>query len=144
MVIEGPSYPLRVRAVATLLFVTVAVLALRALWRQPPGTLDAGTLAGVAILALSVGAAYVSILRSRTRLEDEALVQQAWFRREVKLADITEVKLVVPRWLGLPRLRVRTGGLRVSTFHLGDKRLVVAMQDLVAQGRVRPGVKTAR
>ena len=134
MTIEGPSYPVRVRVVATGLLGGVVVLALRALWRQPPGALDAGTLAGVAILALSVAAAYISIVRSRTRLEDEALVQQAWFRREVKLADITEVKLVVPRWLGLPRLRVRTGGLRVSTFHLGDEKLVAAMRELVAQG----------
>lgn len=139
MKVEGPSYPLRVRAIATVLLVAVIVMALRAGFGRPAGDWDGGTLAGAAILGLSVLAAYLSILRSRTRLDDEAITERGWFSRSVRLADITEVKLLAPRWLGVPQLRVRTGGLRVTRFHLGDARLVEAMRELVERGKVKAG-----
>ena len=142
MTVSGPSFPLRVRTIASLLLVSLVVLALRLADALPPGGVDTPTAAGAAVLAVSVLLGWLSILRSRTTLDEEAIAQRWLFGRRVALADITEVRLVAPaslplRWFVVPRLMVRTGGLRVSAFHLGDERLIAAVRGLLERGRVK-------
>ncbi|GAB4116944.1 MAG: hypothetical protein Fur0014_18750 [Rubrivivax sp.] len=143
MKIEGPSFPWRVRALATALLAAVLALGLRAATQVRAEAVETATALGAAVLLASVVLGWLSILRSRTVLDDEAVTQRWLFRRRVKLADITEVRLVAPasplRWFVVPRLMVRTGGLRVTAFHLGDERLIAAMRALLERGRVKPG-----
>ncbi len=142
MSVSGPSFPLRVRVLATGLLAAVLAMGLRLWDRLPPGALDATTQLGALVLAGSVLLGWLSILRSRTTLDDEAIAQRWLFGKRVALADITEVRLVAPtsplRWFVVPRLMVRTGGLRVSAFHLGDERLIGAVRALLERGKVRP------
>lgn len=143
MNIEGPSFPLRVRVLATGLLVAVLGMGLRLVQQVPAEAVDRTTALGGVVLLASVLLGWLSILRSRTTLDDEAVTQRWLFTRRVKLEDITEVRLVAPtsllRAFVVPRLMVRTGGLRVTAFHLGDERLIDAMRGLLERGRVKPG-----
>lgn len=142
MTIEGPSFPMRVRVLATGLLVAVLAMGLRVVQQVPREAVDTATTLGAVALGASVVLGWLSILRSRTTLDDEAVTQRWLFQRHVKLTDITEVRLVAPasllRWFVVPRLMVRTGGLRVTAFHLGDERLIAAMRALMERGRVKP------
>lgn len=142
MEIQGPSFPRRVRVLATVLLAAVLLMGLRGVQQLPLEAVDTPTLLGAVVLLVSVLLGWLSILRSRTTLDDEAVVQRWLFTRRVALSDITEARLVAPasllRWFVVPRLMVRTGGLRVTAFHLGDERLIEAMRALLERGRVKP------
>ncbi|MFO1265650.1 MAG: hypothetical protein U1F25_16510 [Rubrivivax sp.] len=93
----------------------------------------------VAVGAVVV-AGYWAVLTSETSIDERAIRQSAPWRKEVALADITQVKLV--RIAGLdalvvPRLVVRSRGLGLTTFTAGDARLVQAFR-VLAQGAPPP------
>ena len=68
---------------------------------------------------------------------DGLAIEQTWlWRKKVRLADITQIKLIsVPglNWLVVPRLVVRTG-FGLTTFHAGDPA-VYSRFKLLAYGR---------
>lgn len=134
--IAGPSFPPFVKALASLLVLALLVWGIGVVqqWQGPlPSAGEAGFLA--AVLAV-VASGYWGILRSRTRIDGEAIEQSWLWRKRVPLAEITQVKLIcVPglAWLIVPRLVVRSGwGL--TTFHAGDAALLSAFRRL-ALGR---------
>lgn len=142
MSIEGPSFPLRVRILATVLVLAVAAMALRMWQRLPAGSGDATTALGLAVVVAAVLLGYLSILRSRTRLDDDTITQRWLFSKQVRLDEVTQVRLFAPstlRWMLVPRFVVRTGGMRVTAFHLGDDQLIAAVRALIERGRVREG-----
>lgn len=138
--IEGPAYPLFVKALALVL--TAAVLVggweQRAELARLPLSGPTLPFMGAVLLVILLGC--YSVVASRTGLGDDAIWHRSLWTRRVAYADITQVKLVhVPglAWLIVPRLVVRTKGLGVRSFPLGDARLVAAVQALKALGAGR-------
>ncbi|GEM_PF-2761479 len=90
----------------------------------------------LAAVAAVIGSGYWGILTSRTCCDGECIEQSGLWRRKVRIADITQVKLIaVPglSWLVVTRLVVRTGhGL--TTFHAGDPAVLLRFR-LLAHGR---------
>lgn len=80
---------------------------------------------------------FVSILRSRTRI-DATHIEQSWIaHKRVAIADITQVKLIyVPglAWLIAPRLIVKTRRPASTVFHTADPQVLQAFATL-AHGR---------
>ncbi|MFO1287077.1 MAG: hypothetical protein U1F49_11405 [Rubrivivax sp.] len=98
----------------------------------------------VAVGAVVV-AGYWTVLTSETSIDERAIRQSAPWRKEVALADITQVKFVHIAGLDaliVPRLVVRSRGLGLTTFTAGDARLVQAFR-VLAQGNTAAGVTKA-
>ena len=117
--VEGPAFPLLVKAMATLLILAMIYWGAGAeqqiIWRE--FSTGAALLFGGAILITVV--AYVWILKSRTSIDGEAIEQTWIWKRRILLADITQAKFIyVPylSWLIAPRLIVRAGP-GVSVFY---------------------------
>ena len=130
----GPSFPVLVKALATVLMVALvgvgASVLLGAPEARPPAASEWGfVLAGVAVVA----AGYWGILTSRTGFDGECIEQTWLWRKKVRIAEISQVKLIhVPAlsWLIAPRLVVRTGGITVTTFHAADPAVLQAFRRL--------------
>lgn len=137
--VEGPSFPLAVKVLATALVLGLGVLGWQSLALEPWQHLKgpAGWFLLAAVLVIVSG--YWGILTSRTRI-DERCIRQTWlWPKEVALADITQVKLLhIPAlaWLVAPRLVVRSGTLQLTTFHAADPRVLAALQLLAYGGKV--------
>ena len=117
--VEGPAFPLLVKAMATLLILAMIYWGAGAeqqiIWKE--FSTGAALLFGGAILITVV--AYVWILKSRTSIDGEAIEQTWIWKRRILLADITQAKFIyVPylSWLIAPRLIVRAGP-GVSVFY---------------------------
>lgn len=136
--VSGPSFTWLSKLLATALVVALLVGAGMLSIRQPDslqeslGAQEWGFLLAVAGV---IGSGYWGILTSRTCC-DGLSIEQTWlWRKQVRIADITQVKLIsVPglEWLVVPRLVVRTG-FGLTTFHAGDP-LVLARFKLLAHG----------
>jgi hypothetical protein len=132
--VEGPAFPVSIRLLASVLVMGLAVsglsLAAEGRWRELSS--DGWILLTAALVV--VGAGYCAILVSRTRI-DGTHIRQSWlWRKEVALADITQLKLIqLPglSWLVVPRLLVRARGMALpTTFQLGSAALVGACHRL--------------
>ena len=134
LVVEGPSFPTAIKALATLIVLAMAGVLVAAApdaassLRKDPGS-------GLFILAALgvVVAGYVGILKSRTRF-DGLVIEQSWlWRKQVAVRDITQVKLIHLPWLSwiiVPRLLVRTGSVGLTTFHAADPQVLAAFRRL--------------
>jgi len=137
--VEGPSFPLAVKVMATLLLLGLAVQGWQVIDRQP--WRDLGWQAGSFLLAAGVVivSGYWGILTSRTSIDGRCIRQTWLWPKEVVLADITQVKLLhVPglSWLVVPRLVVRSGTMNLTTFHAADARVLAALRLLAYGGKV--------
>ncbi|MFZ4650187.1 MAG: hypothetical protein ACOYLV_05695 [Rubrivivax sp.] len=136
-VVEGPSFPLALRVLATVMVALVALTmgqwALQGSWRG----FGAGGLFFMGAVLLVVACGYVGILRSRTSFDGRHIRQSWLWPKEVAVEQITQVKLIhLPglSWLICPRLVVRTGGLNVTTFQCGDRSVLAAWRLFVYGG----------
>lgn len=137
--VEGPSFPLTVKVLATVL---VAVLALQG-WRvidQRPWQ-HVGWQAGLFLLAAGavIASGYWGILTSRTSIDGRCIHQSWLWPKEVALADITQLKLLevsALSWLVVPRLVVRSGSMNLTTFHAADAQVLAALRLLAYGGKV--------
>ncbi len=123
MRLEGSSFSIPLKLLASILMVALASGAGSLLAQGAWSQLDnpARLLLGMATLVIA--AAYAGILLGRTSIDGNSIRQTGLWSREVRLADITQVKLIdIPalRWLIAPRLVVRCGGIATATFHVGD------------------------
>lgn len=137
--VEGPSFPLAVKVLATLFVGLLCVQGWQLIDRQPWQAL--GWQAGLFVLAVFVviASGYWGILTSRTSIDDLCIRQSWLWPKEVTLADITQVKLLqVPRmsWLVVPRLVVRSGAMHLTTFHAADPQVLAALRLLAYGGKV--------
>jgi hypothetical protein len=135
--VEGPSFPVAIKVLATLAVGTVLLAAwsaraeLAAIRPGPELLLLAG-LAGAVVLWH-----FASILMSRTGISSDALWQGWLWRTTVPLRDIAQVKLLrIQRLDGFvaPRLVVRTRALGSVTFHAADPA-VLAVIDVLVHGQ---------
>jgi hypothetical protein len=132
--VEGPSFSLPLKLLASALMLALASGGWRMMahgaWTQMDGS--ARLLLGMATLVIA--AAYGGILVGRTSIDGQRLRQTGLWTREVRLAEITRVKLIdVPGlgWLIAPRLVVRCGGIASTTFHVADPQVRSACRKLV-------------
>lgn len=124
---EGAAFPLPVKGLATLLVAALLFWGVRAS-DQIVGT--GWSIRAVLFMAVTlavIALCYYWILRSRTAI-DATSIRQSWlWRKEVALADITQIKFIyVPymRWLIAPRLIVRARGRGLFVFHAADDKVL--------------------
>lgn len=118
---------------ALLGFGSLALMAPSDVQSSPLAASDWGFI--VAIVAV-IGSGYWSVLTSRTRCDGQCIEQTWLWRKKVRLADISQIKLIsLPglSWLVVPRLVVRTG-YGLTTFHAGNAALFSRFK-LLALGR---------
>ena len=127
--VEGPAFTGGVKRLAGVLVAAVLVAGARALHRLVAQRAAWPTLLFLGLATACVVAAYVAMLRSRTRVDTTHIRQTGLADREVALADIRQIKLVyLPglAWLVAPRLVVKTGLPGSQVFHAGDAALLQA------------------
>ena len=135
----GPSFPLLVKLLASVLMLLLAGAVGRALTAPqhvPPGALGAGEWAFLVAVAAVIVSGYWGILTSRTSCGPERIAQTWLWRKKVDIAAITQVKLIHVRglaWLIVPRLIVRTGD-GLTTFQTADRAVLRRFEQL-AHGR---------
>jgi hypothetical protein len=137
---EGPAFPLTLRVLATVLVLGLVVVGVQAVaklgWAAMvgPSGPDRTLWLLIAGAVVVVGTGYVSIMTSRTCFDGMRLHQSWLWRKEVALADISQLKLIrIPGldWIFVPRLVVRARGQALPvTFQLGDPRLVALSRKL--------------
>lgn len=136
LVIEGPSFPVAIKALATLTVLALIWWGLRAQDRLPDAQPQGAALLLAALLVVAAG--YWTIMRSRTRIDGENIEQRGLWTRRVRLREVTQVKLVqIPGlgWIVVPRLVVKAPGLHVAVFYAGNAPLRAAFR-LLAHGTV--------
>ncbi len=131
--VEGPSFSNAMKALATLAMLALA----RAAWNMVAegvwSTMDRSSQLVMGAAMLVIAAAYGGMLTGRTSIDGQRIRQTGLWTKEVRLAELTQVKLIaVPglTWLIAPRLVVRAGGLAMTTFHIADSRVLAAVRRL--------------
>lgn len=134
--LESPAFPRLSRWLAVALIVMLALAALRA----SPQLLSASWTLNSLLLMLGAGLtiAWLGywIVFSRTRLEDQTLVQTWIWTKRTRVDEVAQLKLVfVPGlvWLVAPRLLVRQRSGAVLWFQAADVQLLRAFGERVAQ-----------
>lgn len=123
MQLEGSSFSFPLKVLASGLMVALATGAGSLLAKGAWGELDNSARLLLGMATLVIAAAYGGILFGRTSIDGNCIRQTGLWSREVRLADITQVKLIdfpALRWLIAPRLVVRCGGIATATFYLAD------------------------
>jgi hypothetical protein len=137
--VSGASFPVAVKLIVTAMM--LALLGFGSTVLMQPAAVPAPDWTAtewlfIAVLVAVIGSGYWAVMGGRTHSDGQCL-EQTWLRRKkVRLADITQVKLIsVPglNWLIVPRLVVRTG-YGLTTFHAGDGTLFSRFK-LLAHGR---------
>lgn len=141
--VEGPSFPVGAKVLATLFMGLLVVAGVRAFFSVGMAELDASIGALLAVLSVIIGVAYWGVMTDRTRVDGQRIEQRGLWTRSVQLSEITQLRLIEPpvlAWLVVSRLRVRTrgGGVTSTTFHLGDARVRAAVR-LLAYGAPADG-----
>jgi len=129
VVVEGPAFTRGVKRLGGVLVVALLAAAAAALPKLVAQRTAWPTLLFLLLATACVVAAYVGMLRGRTRLDTTHLRETGLVDREVALTDIRQIKLVhVPglAWLIAPRLVIRTLMPGSMVFHAGDEALLQA------------------
>ncbi len=130
---EGAAFSPSLKLLATVMVLALAAGTWRAMSLGAWAQLDAQSLGVIGFLALLILAGYWGIITSRTRIDGSGIRQTWLWEKQVKLAEITQLKLIhVPglSWLIAPRLVVRTQGIGLTTFHVADPKLLEACRKL--------------
>ena len=131
--VEGPSFSTSLKVLATLAMLALAAGGWNVVAQGAWGQMDRSSQLVIGAAMLVIAAAYGGILTSHTSIDGQRISQSGLWNKEVRLADLTQVKLIaVPglAWLIAPRLVVRDGGLLLTTFHVADKRVLAAVRRL--------------
>lgn len=132
---EGPAYPPLAKLIATVLVAALAASALPVL-QQGVAEWDAGWKLTSATGAAFVVFGYLTVLTSRTGVQGDRIYQTGLLGKQVRLRDVTQVRLVRVPWLGgliVPRLIARVGMLRTFRFPSADPE-VIRLFELLAYG----------
>lgn len=132
--LEGPSFSIASKVLASALMLALASGAWSLLAQGAWAQLDNSARLLLGMATLVIVAAYAGILFGRTSIDGHCIRQTGLWSREVRLADITQVKLIdiaALRWVIAPRLVVRCGGIAAATFHVADPQVRDACRQLV-------------
>jgi hypothetical protein len=131
---EGPSFARGTRYMATLLALSLVVLAWRNADHPLVAMLSTQATVYVLIAVAIVAYGYWNVLHSRTCIDATHIRQGCWpVQRSVALADVVQLKLIrAPRFAAwvTPRLLVRTRSSGQSTFCCADARVLQAVEEL--------------
>lgn len=138
----GPAYPLAARLLASALVLALCATGASVLLETlaapaaSSATPSAATWGFIAAVVGVIGFGWWVILASRSCIDDEHIEQTGPWRKRVRLADISRVKLVrVPglERVIVPRLVVRTSD-GLTTFAVGDPAVLRRVR-LLVEGR---------
>jgi len=144
--LESPAFPPLLRTLAVVLVVDLFAFGI---WSLPSlRTADWTTSALVVMGIAAVCVVWVGywIVYSRTRLEDDVLVQTWLWDKRVSVQDVAQLKLVHIRMLErviAPRLLVRRRMGGITWFHSSDPAVLIAFGERVALGAVPAARKSA-
>ena len=127
--IECAAYSLPLKIVATLFVGALVFAAWRAAGDLASAAWTAPAKASLAALGIGVAVGYGWILGSRTSIDATHITQTWLWPKHVRLADITQAKLVyLPAlsWVVAPRLVVRARGRRAAMVFPASGREVLA------------------
>jgi hypothetical protein len=136
--IEGPAFSVVFKLLALAIVIGSAAWFVR-LWMD--GKVAGGTVSILTwFLAALAMMAYTGwwIVRSRTRLDGQALHQSWMWDKKMDLRELAYGKLVRVRgleWLVAPRLYVRTLTGKFAVFYAADPRLIADFERLVVELR---------
>ncbi|HYF42114.1 MAG TPA: hypothetical protein VEA35_06650 [Ramlibacter sp.] len=128
--VEGPAFPLLVKLLAVALVGAMLAWAARTAVPLLQADWTWGAAAVMVLAVVMVLWCLAWILRSRTEVDADTIRQTWMWPKEVKLADVTQARLVgVPglHWLIAPRLVVRARGRGLLVFHVADPRVLTAV-----------------
>lgn len=131
--IEGASFSATLKALSTLLVGGLLIGSSHILRQGAWALWSNGTQVFMVLALLVILLGYAGILRSRTSIDGQCIRQTWLWHKEVRLAEITQLKLIqVPglNWFIAPRLIVRSGALGLTTFHVADERVLTALKKL--------------
>jgi hypothetical protein len=131
--VEGASFSVTLKALSTLLVAGLLIGSARVLQQGAWGQWSNSTQVFMALALLVILFGYAGILRSRTSVDGRCIRQTWLWHKEVRLAEITQLKLIqVPglNWFIAPRLIVRSGALGLTTFHVADEQVLAALKKL--------------
>ena len=131
--IEGPSFSNSMKVLATVAMLALAAGGWNLVAQGAWGQMDGSSQLVVGAAMIVIAAAYGGMLTGRTSIDGQHIRQTGLWAKQVRLADLTQVKLIaVPglAWLIAPRLVVRDGGLLLTTFHVADKQVLAAVRRL--------------
>ena len=134
-VAEGPAFPWLIKLLSSLLVAALLLYGLRVLAGEiaPEQQPSRSTWLFIGLLTAFAVYCQMWILRSRTEVSATHIRQTWWIDKQVVLADITQIKLVlIPglTWLIAPRLVVRTRSPGTTIFHAADPRVIAAFARL--------------
>jgi len=137
---EGPSFPLTVKLMASLMMIALLVWGWRVADEIAGASMSSG---GYGFLLATVGVlvcCYWGMLRSRTSINMTHISQRWLWTKQVALAEVTQAKLVhLPymNWLIAPRLMLKVKGRGLYTFHVADPA-VLDLARRLGLGQHRP------
>jgi hypothetical protein len=129
---EGPAFPAPVKALATILVLTLALWGAMVLADPGASLPDREGWAFLCAACAVVAFGYGHILFSRTRFDGRGITQSGLWRKHVALSEITQLKLIcVPglTWLIVPRLVVRAD-FGLTNFCAGDPAVLAQFRRL--------------
>ncbi len=133
LTVEGPSFSNSMKVLASLAMAALAAGGWNLVAQGAWGQMDGSSQLVVGAAMLVIAAAYGGMLTGRTSIDGQHIRQTGLWAKQVRLADLTQVKLIaIPglAWLIAPRLVVRDGGLLLTTFHVADKQVLAAVRRL--------------
>lgn len=131
--LEGAAFTSGVKALASALMAGVLIFGVQAVPVFIERKASWPALLFMMLALGCVGACFVAMLRSQTRI-DAAFIHQTWISdKRVAIQDITQIKLIhVPglTWLIAPRLIVKSRSPGSIVFHTADPRVLAAFARL--------------
>lgn len=139
--IESPAFPPLLRTLAVVLVIDLFAFAIWSLPSLRSADWSATALVVMGIAALCVVWVGYWIVYSRTRLEDDVLIQTWLWDKRVSAQEVAQLKLVHIRMLErviAPRLLVRRRFGGMTWFHSADAAVLVAFGEQVAKRSIAP------
>ena len=131
--VEGASFSPTIKGLSTVLVLALAYGGWQSLQLGAWGQWSSGARLFMGLLMAAVVFGYWGILSSRTSVDGLCIRQSGAWPKEVRLAQITQLKLIQVRglnWLVAPRLVVRSGAFGLTTFHAADPLVLAALKRL--------------
>ncbi|MSQ56469.1 MAG: hypothetical protein EXR35_02840 [Limnohabitans sp.] len=123
-VAQGTTFTALIKILATVLVAGIFFYGWRVCFIQDLDSIDVKSWTFILMVAVVIGLCLAYIFLSQTRIDDQTISQTWLWKKEIRIAEITQLKLIyIPylTWLIAPRLVVRVGGAGLYVFHAADR-----------------------